>query len=657
MKSSDLLSLANELESEATARTDHYDELEAAYGGYYPDRKKDGFWKKVAGKLFPSYDRSDEERITIVINLIRPIVEAKRSFIGQIPSVRVPPPDSSDEAQILSDLAEKAILGFWQFSDIGKRMSDMGFYCSLYGTAVGMVWPDIKEKKPRLLIRSPRDFYPMPKDDDGREMRYVIFKETYDGREADAMWPGHGYAPRDEVKVVRYIDEVRMQVIDEDSVELTNIEHNLGFCPVKTIANIGVPGSPFGDSDVENAIELQKAVNRRYALMENVAERTAYPLTVIRGGQDVPDVLPTGPDAYIEVGPQGGIEQVFPPQMGESFWMATQQLEQKINVVTDTPSLLTADYQGAVGSGKGVNATLSPNAARMEIRQNAIYPSIQQLNKFAILMWHKFPKFNRQQQVFGKQRGGSFEIDFKPEELKWDGEVWTKNEVYLDSAAYIDRQANFIATIQAVQNRLMSRRRAMELSPYVDDVTEEEKRIKAETEADLAAAQAQTMMQQATPTPEMGEPTRTAYGLERGYMGETVPAPPAGMENTPMPEEEEPTGEFDINELVELIGEVKNLKGRVWIVGGALQGDISLGIELFVENGLDKQTIINHVGKVLPEFVDTKTGNGELVFHTGTPPQEMESVEVTGSEEMQEIETPQPTEEDLAEFGAALGVE
>lgn len=634
MKPNEVVSLAQSLAAFHSEREAHYDELEASYGGYYTERKKTGIWKKVAGKFYPSYDKSDEQRNDFVINLAAPIVEQKRAFIGQIPSIRVPPPDESEEAQKLADLAEKAILGLWQYSNIGRLMSSLGFYCALFGTAIGFVWPNIKDKRPQLKIRSPRGFYPVPADDDGNEMSCVIFEETLWGKQADAMYPGFGYSGEAEVVTYRYIDDEVMMVVSSDSEVLVSpLQHKLGFCPVVTMPNIGIPESLLGDADIERMVELGKAINRRYAIMEDVAEKMAYPLLVVKGGQDVPDPLPTGPDAYIEVGPQGSVDQIYPPNMGEGFWLSTQQLESKIATVTDTPPLMQSDFQGSIMSGKAVNAYLSPLSARMGIRQNTIYPRIQQLNKFAILMWHRFPKFNQRSYVRGSQLHGNrstFETSFVPDDLKWEGEIWTENEVYLDSATFVDRQANFISIIQAQQNRQLSRKRAMQLSPFVDDVTAEMRQIAKEAEEDMALAQAQAAGAEANVQPNLSEAGRTAYGLEKGYIGETEPVPPAGMESTPaMTENELSQPEFTAEDVIALLSEVPNLKGRVWLVGGALKGDISLGVELYIEDGNDKATIINYVGKKIPELVDTQTGNGELVFHIGIPPEGMEAVEIT----------------------------
>jgi hypothetical protein len=68
--------------------------------------------------------------------------------------------------------------------------------------------------------------------------------------------------------------------------------------------------------------------------------------------------------------------------------------------------------------------------------------------------------------------------------------------------------------------------------------------------------------------------------------------------------------------LKDFIASIPNLSGQgIWIVGeAATKGHIDSGrLEIFIQNGNDKATIVNAVKKAIPELY------GKIVFYIGTP--------------------------------------
>ena len=58
----------------------------------------------------------------------------------------------------------RVLLGFWQASNIGRRMNQIGYWNPTLGTSVGVAWPNMDEYRPELQIRSPYGFYPVLAD-------------------------------------------------------------------------------------------------------------------------------------------------------------------------------------------------------------------------------------------------------------------------------------------------------------------------------------------------------------------------------------------------------------------------------------------------------------------------------------------------------------
>ena len=275
-----------------------------------------------------------------------------------------------------------------------------------------------------------------------------------------------------------------------------------------------------------------------------------------------------------------------------------------------------------------------------------IDPALEQVNRYLMQMWWKFPKFKSTRQHLSGSIGKSFfQIDVEPEEFVIDGEIYTENEVFLSNQSYLDRQGTDVELMQLYQNELLSWDSVVENLPYVQNKARERRRIEKDRQwkaAGFAMAQ-QMAASPATANPDLGEQERTSYGLERGFTGEmgappmaeagggapgTAPGTPEAAAS-PAPEE----GPELIDAIVAIFNDIPKIKGKVWIGGDVLLDPESMAgedwvVTVWLEDPTDKATIVNYVRQRAPELY------GHLEFRTGKPGDE--PAVLVGGEELPE---------------------
>lgn len=657
ISASEIVGITKDLEKRDALRNRSYDEVLKHYGGTtYEDRKRTGTWgsiKKGLSNMFALAAHDDEDvEVRNPINLTRPTVLAKVAFMGLPPTVRVPEPLSMEPeaAADFADNLERAILGHWAFSNMARRCYDMAWFQGAFGGAVMGVWPDMRLKRPRIFTRSPQNFYPVTYDEDGMELQLCIFVEPrMDGRSAAARFHAKSLAKREEVEVIQYMDDEQMSIVVDGSM-VDSVANPLGVVPVVCIGNIGIPGSPFGDNDVGAAISVEDEINYRVAVADDHATKTLNPTIAVVQPLDVPEDFELGQGGRIEVGERGRVDILSPGQIPSSYWDGIQLLQQWYDQIADNPAALRSEGFGSILTGKGFNALLSPLSARLQIRRNLIDPAIAQVNRYLLTMWDKFPEFNRKLDLSANVGKDFYRVEFSPEDFKIEDEegkkyLYTENEVFLSSNSFIDRQGEVVELLQMYQNEAISWDTMMEYNPYVHNKARERIRIQKDREWKAAgmALAAQMSQSPATANPDLGAQERTAYGLERGFMGE-MPTPPSaeaqmpgaapapqGLEGMP-PEGMAPEGMEEapdvVDVLVQAFSEIPKIKGQVWIGGDVVLNPDSVTPEgdwtvtVWLEDPNDKATITNYVRKNLPELY------GHMEFRAGEPSPEEPAVPI-----------------------------
>ena len=632
-----IINLALELEDRDSDRNAAYDTVLKHYGGNtYGERKKNGTWgsvKQGLTELFSTRSADEDVDTATPINLVRPTIHAKIAWMGLPPTIRVPEPplEDANAASEFADNLEKCLLGHWHFSNMARRCYDMAWYQGAFGAAVVGVWPDFRYKRPRIFVRSPQYFYPITYDEDGMELQKCLWvEEEVDGKMAAARYGNEKLAKKRVVKIIQYIDEGQMCVV-ADGKMVTQVDNPMGLVPVVCIGNLGIPGSWNGDTDVGEAIPIAKEINYRVALADDMAAKMLNPTVAVTNPLDVPDEFELGQGGRITMGERGKVELLFPPAIPQSYWDGIQLLQQWFDQVADNPAALRSEGFGSILTGKGFNALLSPLAARLQIRRSLIDPALEQVNRYTLEMWDRFPHFNKRLSFSGTQGKDFFQLEFEPDDFKIDGKLWTENEVFLSSNSFIDRQGEVVELMQLYQNELISWDTVMEYNPYVRNKARERWRIEKDREWKAQGmAMAQQMAQSpATANPDLAEPEQTAYGLERGMMGET-PTPQGAEAQMPAaaPVAQGEATPDVVEVIVQAFAEIPKLKGQVWLGGDILLSPESVTadgdwtITVWLENPADKATIVNYLRKNIPELYD------RIEFHVGEPSDEEPSIPV-----------------------------
>jgi hypothetical protein len=627
VKATEIVALKDELKGLYGSLDSSYDEMEKAYGGgLLADRQRYGAFPTDASDSQPDHIKTERDVPEVVIPICRPIVHATRSFIGQLPNLRVPPIDSTPEMLKLTEDLEQTGLGLWRFWNMRQRMLDIGFYDGLLGTAVGVIWPDIEKELPVLHIYSPRGFYPVMKGDNPLDLAYCMFVATYSGRQVAKMFNKPKLAAEKDVEVIQFIDDKNIVSL-ANGIQVDNITHGLGFCPVVSIPNDGIPGSPFGESTIAQIVKMQKERNYLYSLALSMAEEQFSQPIVLPDGSNWPEGIPMGPRDVIETpaGSQPAYRLPAPTIPFDIFRLA-DDLNKQIAAVSDIPQSMTQGDASPYQSGNSFTAQLGPTQAKLGVRVFAnVFPAIEKL------MWMSFKMMeimwpNSDHTLYGTKDKATFTKHFKVEDFGG----WYEFEVEIDPTQYFDEQTRWVMTLQAVQNQMLSKETGMQYLPMVKNIPVEKERIQREVQENIqqTLAAQQSAQSIATQNAPMNEPGKTGYGLEQGFVGEVPPAPvPGGIEvgSTPSeapggpamaesgPQTDQSGASIDplVSQAADLLRSVQKIKGQVYIVGNYLDPSYreqnsgegaSPKIEIALTDPLDKRTILNHIEKTVPEM-------------------------------------------------------
>lgn len=648
MNTQDIVDLKDELVERDAPRHAKYDVNMAAIGGSYDNRRMEGFWnvyQAITGRQIPS----DREQAEFNINFIPSIIQAKRSFIGTIPSLQVPPavpptPEDKKPKQRAEKL-ERVYQGFWTYSLIGKRMNQLGYWNPALGSTVGVVWPDVENKRPVLQMRSPYGAYPVLADTDGQDLYQLIFVTKYKPRQAAAMFPefrAEILAYKQPVDVLQYIDRERLVTIVGDRYRTKDIENKWGFVNAVIIPNEAFGEGPWGDADIDQVIPVQEEYVYREMLKTAILEQTIMQPLAIEGGENLPAQIPMGPRDAIPVQVGGRVYRVPPVQVPYQYLQSQADLIKLIDRVGSIPEVMRSQFEGNVLTGKGVSTLMGPTQMAFNVKGNEIYPAIATLNKMAMRMWHKmWPRARHT--VYAMEKGNKVSVEsFKTGEF----EGWYENIVYVDASSYFDAQSRFVMVLQAVQNRLMSRQTAMQFVPGVSDAPGEAELIKSELQEDMDMQKANEARDEANVQPSMGAQGYTNSMLQKGYAGKTPPPEaigglevPGGEGEQQAPEQEQEQGTL-LQDMVEFFTQVP-LKGRVWLVGGIVsdpgyspESPAYNGVEVSLEDMNDKSAINTTMRNEYPEV------HGHLVYHEGPPSSQEPSILVydPDAEELPDVE-------------------
>jgi hypothetical protein len=626
-----IVQLKNLLAGDDAVRHENYDTIIKATDGNYYDRISTTTAEKWQGILYDDRDdtRADHFRVKLTVNLLNPVIEAKRALWSVLPQIRCPYRDLEAESLINSDRLEQTYRYLWKKSRMGEVLGNAGFFCAQLGTTVLVVYPDFRAHRPKVVARSPYGFYGIPGDieQSGTEWLKVFFVTKMPARQARAMY----FKQRDEIPdssalldVIEYWDEdVKVTFIEQGLVQVSDVVVNkLGFVPVVTIPNIAKPGHWDGRDDVSDAIPIVSQLNKRFN-MENhaLSDMMGSPWEAL--GSDDGQVLTLDPDGINRFPVNGGLRKSQTNNLSYQIFQSNQQLREYIDSVTDFPEVMRSMFGGSIATGKGINALMGPLQARMELRGRYTYPRLEIINEMMIKLWKSY--FGEESHVImGSDKNGRFSYEINLDEF----EGFYDNEVFLDSASYFDIQSRALVGLQMIQNNALSVKSYVEqLNPFVENATQELEQIKKEQMERIQLAMAGQMMMQGPmgQQPDLAAPTAENRALEQGNLGMLEPAPPPpGVDQdigkgglptdmgevganiqTPWGPQTELEGAADqeLMQIADLIRATPNVKGQVFLTGSILDGEIGPeGVEIHFTESLDWAPVRTWVFKQRPDL-------------------------------------------------------
>lgn len=460
------------------------DEIADLYEGKLPDR---------FDKYFP---KSEPKH---VINLVRLAHDDLATTIGRLPDLRGEPNNASD-----SELKRVGLL-----EDIGKdylRISEPGgkqfmwqlSWWLLVRQAIAIVVPDNKHKKPKFVLRDPRQAYPGVKRRAGNqpiELSDIVFK--YELPSADVV--RMGFEPRTETSrhgeqsistktnMIEMIDDQYWIVVSEGGTAKVSM-HGLGKVPGVVFQDFS-PNRAGGLGQFADQISLMVAISRMITQKLAFADRLVYPIYWVKGHEGA---VKMGPYVLNKLAPQGEMGVLGPP--------ATLQADRDIAQLERFSRLLNRN----------------PEVRQGEIQTKGSYTSaktLEQLNEAIDTV------VGRYWDIISTGMEYLFECAYAMDELLWPNEEkpvksgYIKNRpryvnytpskdingqyhISVDYGFGIGGYQGFLQNLQAHEAGMISRRRVIEAMPGVSDVDEELRTIELEKMDEAGAVQFQTLAAQ-----------------------------------------------------------------------------------------------------------------------------------------------------------------
>ena len=460
------------------------DEIADLYEGRLPER---------FDKYFP---KSEPKHI---INLVRLAHDDLATTIGRLPDLRGEPNNASDAEMKRVGLLEDIGKDYLRISEPnGKQFMWQLAWWLLVRQAIAVVVPDGKHKKPKFVIRDPRQAYPGVKRRAGNqpiELSDVIFKYELPSATVARM----GMLPATEksrtgeqsvsamTNIIEMIDDQYWIVVSEGGTAQVSV-HGLGRVPAFVFQDFS-PNRTGGIGQFTDQISLMVAISRMITQKLAFADRLVYPVYWVRGHEGN---IKMGPYVLNKLSANGEMGVLGPP--------ATLQADRDIAQLERFSRLLNRN----------------PEMRQGEVQSKGAYTSaktLEQLNEAIDTV------IGRYWDIISFGMEYLFECAYMMDELRWpdvekpvrSGYIKRRptykqytaakaiNGQYHISVDYgfgIGGYQGFLQNLQAHEAKMISRRRVIEAMPGVSDVDEELRTMELEEMDAAGAMQFQTLAAQ-----------------------------------------------------------------------------------------------------------------------------------------------------------------
>lgn len=449
-----------------------------------------GNWKVI----WPDDKQSDG--LPKIPNLVQLAAEDRaRVVAGGNPSIICRPEEVSDEAKAASEKRERIIAGYWTNNNIRLAIPRWAHDAMAAGVALCKVLPDYtkpeKERLPLMRRVDPRQAFPSPVFTNGPfiddilisyEEDWRVLAKRYDNVDLASLMVGRR-PNQNKVNCIEYHDD-KVSAVMAAHIKpspgqkrpgytwlVPPTPHGLSRCPVTLGVRPSMDGIYRGDFD--SVLAVLNVWNRLMNLHLDAATQRVYPATL---DFDIENPEEWGPDAALHAeSQQARFEFIQPPGAAYENHQLMNLLANFARAGALMPDARSGDPQQSIISAAGITASGAQMIDHVRsLQRDTISPMLQAANEIALEADEV--SSNVTKVVFGYNKGQAFRESYKPSK-DIDGNY--RNQVVYGLSAGDPINTN-VMVLQQKGAGLISTQTAMEQSPFVDDPTEEAKRIAAE---------------------------------------------------------------------------------------------------------------------------------------------------------------------------------
>lgn len=355
-----------------------FPDLWIAFKNRHQDRddRNEVIARVVAGD-YAVEDDNEEEIENRSVNLIQVALEDTSESASLMPTLRVVPGRSGEQAKKQAAGMEKIGAGYFDVSKMDLLIPQTVMRMAAFGLGAWVVWPDEDLKMPLFELRDSQTCYPEPGYRPGYPTERCIF-----AREVYFSQLPYEY----QVKVENFVQvDERAQGIDVHNtkvvlaewfdseqivevalfeiggkqwyggptdigylpVELERYEHKFGVCPVVIGARHSLDGEFRGQFD--QTVGMQKAMVKLQGMVYDYADQAVYSDLWVR---DPMGEVPFGGGTFIELGPNGAIGRVPPAASSLDIQRDLEALTNSIHLGGRYPQSRPGEIDQSIASAK-----------------------------------------------------------------------------------------------------------------------------------------------------------------------------------------------------------------------------------------------------------------------------------------------------------------
>lgn len=360
-----------------------------------------------------------------VVNFCRMTVDNNVAFLTQEPpEIDMTPRDSTDPVEVARvtevEKLVREIFDDLHWSDIYYDGVQNGSICG-DTILVGPFW-DEDNKRVRLWnVKRPEFVRLIWSSEDYDEVIGAIIHYYLSAEEAVARWGeqfekmgidiktlGTSQEPApttarmsgdasDKVRrvLVREIWDENMTLLAVNEHIMKYVVHNFGFVPIHHIRNMPHPYLPWGTSDIEDLVDVQRSYNEISSDMQDILKQLTFPsifgknidMEEIRGGQSM--IYDLGDEA-----------EVFPDPRKNDFPALQTYIadrKQDINTVSGIPDAFQGGSKGVENiSGRALSVIMTPINNRVRGKEQRWAVAIQAIVRDILILLEKFVPDSKQ---------------------------------------------------------------------------------------------------------------------------------------------------------------------------------------------------------------------------------------------------------------------